>query len=260
MKLMVRDWLPKEALDAAPVRAAVAGAVDDWSSAWFGERPFGEASFTNYGGADAPAAPGAGWLVHRAAVAIGCAADRLEALVGCALGAKPGQAPTTEMDRELFGGFAQRLIGDLAQKVEQALRIDGAPQVPPVQAERPLEPLGGLAVELPDGRGRLWVALAIPLQAVVRFLKAAASRARPRPGLGGGMGQALRASAVVVEAVLGEAELALAELRGLAPGDVIVLDASVGRPAMLTLAGGEAPVGRGSLGECDGRLSLTLEA
>jgi hypothetical protein len=256
----VRDWLPVEALAGTGVRAAVADAVGAWSAAWFPRQAYLVASLKPVAAGSAPIAAYSDWRVYRAAAAIACPHGTGAALVAAALDAKPGQGAATGADRELLAGFESRLLADLALKLEQALGIAGTFQDPPRAASHPYGPLGGLAIGLTDEAGANPLALALPLPALVPFVKNAMPPAPVRRPAPSPLAPALGATRVALEATLGEAELAFGDLRALAPGDVLLLDTSLGQPAALALRGRPVPVARGSLGEQAGRLTLTLQA
>jgi flagellar motor switch/type III secretory pathway protein FliN len=64
---------------------------------------------------------------------------------------------------------------------------------------------------------------------------------------------------MTLEALLGEAEVSLAELQGLAAGDVLVLGAALSDPGSIRLVNAGATVARAKLTEIDGAFALVLQ-
>jgi flagellar motor switch protein FliN len=109
-----------------------------------------------------------------------------------------------------------------------------------------------LSIELiasaPDGPFAFHILL--PVENGKRFVQAQAEAPSGR------VPTHLSAVPVELSVHLGQAELSLADMLGLVPGDVIPLDLSRGEPARLCIDGRQ--VGRGELGAVAGRLALRL--
>ncbi len=253
-----RDWLPLGATAHPGVCARIDAAVSAWSAQWFARRTLSAVSFTPTGG-EAPAEP-AGWRVWRAAIAIGCSDRAAARLLDWALDANLGDQGPTRRDRQLIDAFERKLIEDLATKVEAALSVGGATLPAPAMVEAPLGPHGGLVVGIGDGCGATLLSLAIPLAAALPACRAALGRPSQARERLDSLRQALGEEQVVIEAILGQAEIRLADLRTLAPGDVLVLGTPLSGTAELSLVGGQEAFARAGVSEISGRMALTLQA
>jgi len=175
------------------------------------------------------------------------------------------------VDGDLIAALTQRVAhegGELAVHLERAALVDLARRltgadslddsslhaveaVPDTLAD---PRWGGCALVLAVGglRLRLWLdrraaaawaplPASRPMALVARFEAAAPASARLRASLDLG-------------------EIALDELQGLLPGDVIATLAPLTRPLDMTLAGADRPLFQGQLGERDGRRALRLSS
>jgi flagellar motor switch/type III secretory pathway protein FliN len=252
----VREWLPAAATLHDAVRAPVEASVGAWSRRWFAAPGCDAATITPVTGvrSDAGDAP---WRVHGSTVATRLARGMTGRLAERALGRRPeGHAPTAG-DRRVLAAFAERIVADLAAELETRGFVAAA-EAPPGEAADPFGPLGGALVRVGDGRETL-VSAAIPREALVRVCKAGlpprAAQDRPARSIA-----VVAETAVRIEASLGSARLTLAELRGLSPGDVVVLDTLLDAGVELSPAPGcGAPALRARLGELGERLTLTLQ-
>jgi flagellar motor switch/type III secretory pathway protein FliN len=228
----VREWLPREAMDAAPVRNLVAATVDAWSCKWFAACRVVATGFeTLQSGARCRAS---GWRVHGSAIALAAGAPAMIPLAALALGGEPGRLVLSEVDRDIIGRFTTRIAADLALSLEQALGLDPADSAGDVPAENVL-PDGGLLFAIANGSDAPILHGAIPTAALAAFLRSVLPPARrPRSPMSL-LADAVGATPVKVEASVGATSLSLGELAGLAPGDVLILDRPVAAGAALAL-------------------------
>lgn len=256
MRTAAREWLPAGALTGDPVRSAIAEAVEGWGSAWFASVRLRVAGLDE--GIGSRIAEDEAMRSHGERLLVSLPAASAAKLVIRALDARSGQEAATERDRALLDDFERRMFGNLALRIELALgasigAADAPRDVPDGRAA------DAITVRIADGKGEV-ASLSIPRAPVIRFRKsrvAADGRLRARlPG----MLNAVSPIRLNVEARLGKAELPLADLRGLAPGDVLILDHALSEPVDIILAGSARPFARARLDEGDGAMALTIEA
>jgi flagellar motor switch/type III secretory pathway protein FliN len=151
------------------------------------------------------------------------------------------------------------MIADLAARIEAAFgaRAGAAPES--VQVQDPWS--GGseaLCAIVAEASGAEAVRMGIPLERAVAFRRGnmAPRRQRAAPA---SREQAIGTTRVDVRARLGSASLALAELRGLSPGDVLILDRGLEEPAELLAGRDDQILGRGRLDAAE-RITLILES
>jgi flagellar motor switch/type III secretory pathway protein FliN len=220
--MSAREWLPDGALPGRALSAALEEAVERWSKAWFADRPLALRRIDSA----APAPCGGGTLARRA------------------LAAGAQDQAGTPADTALLAALERRILADLE---ETAL---GA-----VTGRRPASAEAVLSVQVGDSDGDL-ASVAISREAAIRFRKGAMPAPRKRPQVAQRR-RALGSVRVAVEARLGSAEVALAELRSLAPGDVIVLDRALSEPAELKVRG--RLLARATVDEAEDGMTLTIE-
>jgi flagellar motor switch/type III secretory pathway protein FliN len=250
----VRDWLPHEALDAAPVRNLVAGAVEAWSRKWFGNGGLAATDFEALPSGGRCRA--SGWRIYGSTIALAAGVPAMLPLAGLALGAEPARLILSEVDRDIIGRFASRIAADLALSLEQALGLD-----PAGSDEAAIEdalPDGGLLFTLIDGAGATVLHGAIPAPALVALRKSTLPPARQSRSPMGRLARAIGATPVQVEARLGAASLGLGELAGLVPGDVLILDRPVAAGASLALHRSDRIFASGAIADRGESLALLL--
>lgn len=254
--MIVRAWLPDEALVGPEVRAPVEAAVADWSHAWFA----GRASLRLTALEPRPplwaAELGASaWQRHGEALWIASPAPALSRLRAKALDMAATPRTETPRDAALLRGLERRMLSDLARAVERALGIPSAAAPPAPGTGSPgAECLCAIIAE-PSGAEA--VRLAIPREPVAAFRKARMSppRRRDRPAP---RGAALAGARLSIEARLGTAQVTLEELRALAPGDVLLLERRLDEPAELFAAGETEPFARGLLDAAE-RMTIIIQ-
>lgn len=251
----VHDWLPVEALAAEPVRTRLSSAVEGWSGDWFGRLRTTLASLEPLEAEDFKRCVG-DWRPLGRTSRMECAPSIAHRLAAWALDAEPHLNGTRALDLRLMQIFGDQMLGDLAERVEDALGLgDGSYNDSRMDAG----PCGGLILGIAGSAGGALLSLAVPAVAAIPYRKAALG-ARPAPCLAvPSMMDSLGGIQVALEATLGQAEIALEDLTGLRPGDVLILDREIEAPVEFTLAGSAHVLGRGRLSAAEGGLALTLQ-
>lgn len=222
-----RYWLPAGTPPPRAVQAALAELVDAWSREWFA----GEALRALE--ALAPAAAERGlretiWHVCEG-LAIGMPEDALAALGAHAMGLamRTGRSPA---DLALLEKLGAACLDDLKRRAASAFRL------PPEKWHISEAQAGDAAYRLDIGTPALAPRLTLHLGAGL-FAQLVRTRltspAAPPP-----LGLAVRALACIpvrLSATLGRCGISVAELSGIAPGDVLVLDRECGDPLPLAL-------------------------
>jgi hypothetical protein len=244
-----KDWLPAEAVERSAVSAAVEAVVAEWAAHWFVR---GEFRLESWGLASPDRMLGeAGSRACGGGVEANCSTRAAARVAGLALDARAETTDLNERDRLLVSALARQIVDDLAQRLR---RLGGREGQPP-------EAMPGarlVVASIAEGADVLF-SLAIPLP----LLLGVSRRTLPRPPaatkIEGERLDAVGRSTVRLEATLGTAILSLAEAKGLAPGDILLLDRTLGDAADLTFAQSPGVVARGVLTETEGQLALVLQ-
>ena len=256
-------WLPLGVTTRDAVQAAIGRAVADWSALWFPRPQVSVSGFKPTLGEPRDDADGSGWRVYRKTVAISCPRRSASRLAGWALDAPLAELSPRKADRRLLELFERTLIEDLAHKVELALGVE-APAPSQVHAQpqvvrNPFGKLGGAAVTLTEDFGAPLLALAIPLAALLPLCRSSLAPAPRKPAALASFAAALGSADLTIEATLGNAEVPVADLRTLAPGDVLVLQRGLADAVDVSLAGSETTFARAKLIDLDGQMALALQ-
>ena len=224
MTIGIREWLPGNVLDHGVVRQTVEQAIARWDAQWFA-MPYAEVAATRAAAADPrPDADGTGWRVYRTAIAIRAGRAAFSRMVNRSLDLKTAPATVTEIDRYVLDRLEAKMLESLAEVLESAFGVDGAPNIAPDKPADPFSGGGGLLVSLADESGREGLTLAIPCDLAFRCVKASFARTSAVDAPLQPLGEVLADIVIPVEAQIGNVELTLAELNELAVGDVLILD------------------------------------
>lgn len=230
----IRNWLPLGAAAGPRVRDALERAVDDWSGKWFaGARVQLVAVEPRSAGAPRLSA---GWLIYREAVAVPVDGTDAIRVAGLALGGDPEGLVLSEADLDILGRLSTEILADLAAMLASALGLPKRTDASPAPCVDPLEGDAGIVLRIQDVRGRGIAQAALPLGALVPFLKASIP-AGPTPDLARIDG-ALGRTRTRLDIRLGETRLSLGELAGLTSGDVVILDRTIEAGAEVAVAAG----------------------
>lgn len=257
MSAEVFDWLPANAIEDDGVRGLIELAVSNWTTRWFGERALCAVSI-RFVRVD-QAQDGDPWIRDRACVAVQRSRAMSRRLLELALDIGLEGLVLSSVDRRVTSQLAETIASDLAGEIEQSLGCGAAARSEPVVVTAPLGGLGGLLVAVSEGRDPL-LSVAIPQAVAAVARKAAMGRPGKPSGKLDGVKKALGPIAISLDATLGSANLSLADLRQLAPGDVVVLDTPLEGDGEIALSHGQNRIASGRLSEVDGVLALTVVA
>lgn len=255
-----QTWLPIGVTARVAVQAAIGQAVAEWAALWFPRPQVSVSSFKPTLGEPRDDADGSGWRIYRRSVAISCSRRASARLAGWALDAELDPPSPRKADRRLLDLFERRLVEDLAYKVELACGLDGEAQPRPKGVRNPFGKLGGVAVGLADDFGAPLLSLAIPLPAVLPLCRSSLPAAGGKPARLASFAQALGSADLTIEAILGAAEVPVADLRTLAPGDVLVLKRGLSDAVDVSLVGSDSAFAHAKLIDLDGQMALALQA
>ena len=254
MSARIRDWLPPGAATGPRVRDALEGAIDAWGGKWFAGTHL-SLSAIEPRSAGAPRI-GSGWLLHGDTIAVPADPPEAIRLAGLALGGDPENLVLSEPDRDILGRLAKAILADLAILLAGALGRDVADGEKAEAIVDPLEGDVGIMVHVVDLTGRPLIQAAVPLAALVPFIRAGIA-VRPGPALSR-VERAVERTSTRIDVRLGETRLSLGDLTGLSAGDVLVLDRTLQAGARLSLAAGDRPLARATLDAQGATTLLTL--
>lgn len=239
----VRDWLPREAFAANLVTAALSGVIDEWASVWFSDAG---ALRIEVEGADGVLSSPSGAAIDGQAVTASFDGYGKRLVLEMALGLRFDRPSLNETDHKLLDSFAIRLFRDLVERLDRHM-----------EATVTNGSASHMATVVLSGAGGDLAHLRVSQPALIPLIKACIGVSKhalePVP-----YQQALAATPVVLEAVLGKATLAMGELKGLAPGDVLVLDRAVDGPIDLRIMETGQIVVAGRLQRNDGRVAVHI--
>ena len=257
MTQTTRSWLPPEALDRGPVREALGGAIADWSSRWFRGHV---AEATTYLPLRVSPSQEGGWRFPGQSIGLAASRSAMDRLMAWTLDVRLPDGHRTPRDREVLDHVEASLLADLAEGLETGLGLPHEPRHEALLTASAFDEFGGLVVQIGDDHGALLVSVAVPLDAALPLARAGVVKnGKIRPPLTP-MRQALADTPLVVDAILGQAELLLSDLQGLALGDTLILDRALNDAADLTLNGAAAVFARAKLTDADGQVGLLLQA
>jgi flagellar motor switch/type III secretory pathway protein FliN len=227
----VQDWLPAEAFASEAVRVAKRTAQIASTRAIAGAAGTVLAQCTQVRG-------------KHASVLLTPRGKRL--LLEAILDIDLAQLVLTEGDRHVLDALAGDAIDDLVAQFDEVFAAnDGTPGAPQIAAALMFGSSDLLTLSLPEH-------LLVPL-IKARIGPSACHVAPLRQRM-----SALTKSSIVVEGVLGRAELALSDLKEIGVGDVLVLDRSLKDPVELRMPGEAKPLAHGRLCRNGDRISIQL--
>jgi len=236
----VRNWLPDTAFTDEAVKAALADTIGKWSGAWFSGRT---AALSRIRAVQARTLVAADTLqIHGVLAAIDAPDSGKRYLLEAALDMRLSGQALQESDRNVLDLFASKILEDLIGRLDKAfggMTSDGARL--------------GFTLSL---SGHDMLSASLPQHVLVPAIKAQHGGARRTRVAPRSRHKALGPTEVTVTGLLGRAELAVDDLKGLAEGDVLILDRALHEVIDLRLKSGNRPVGRGRLGRNDGRVSI----
>ena len=252
-------WLPLNSALLDDVRGRLASAVAAWSSTWFGQTGVSLSRLDRRGRGQDAIDGGTSWHYGRSGLSISGSKRAKDRLLELALDTNLNQVLLTDKDRVLLGAYADELVGDLTGRLEAALVIASDLQSPRVAALDPNTHAGGLTATLADAHGAPLIGISIALEAVMPLYLSRLPQRGPASEPLQRLSSAVATEPVALEVNLGQAELSMSELKGLAVGDVLVLDSLINDPATICLPHGGALAARAKLTEIAGELALVVE-
>jgi len=247
---VVREWLPAEAVTGSVVRNALDTIIAEWAGLWFIDRVIRSVSLELSGKRDVTKLQAGPYIVGDV-VTLECSAGAGALLVGWALSGEMDSLVVGEADRQLCDAFEERLLRDLVTRIEAGLGQQGLPSAAYAEPK-------GLVLGIGDNRGKPMLSLAIPFRAGLSFARKAMGARRQAEAELVSPVRALGSTRIVLEASLGRADIAIEDMQGLAPGDVVILDKSLTDPADLSLAGSSVVAVRAAVTVADSGITLTL--
>jgi flagellar motor switch/type III secretory pathway protein FliN len=228
------------------VRAPFEALVAEWSAHWVAK---GRLSLSDW--ALAAGARDAGWRAYDGGLAVNCPGRAATRLLSLALDARIDHAELNGRDRRLTDGLADRMMQDLVRRTLTVLGTSVAPASGPRDRD--------IVATISDGADTL-MSLAIPLRSVLPICRRTLPRpAQPTTALQHRL-TALGPITLKLDAMLGSAQVTLAEAQALSIGDILVLDRRLNDAADLSLANPATLVARGVLTEADGQVALILQS
>jgi hypothetical protein len=272
---LAREWLPLSAATHDAMRGRIGGVVDQWSARWFAGHgvSLGEVTLCSPGRkerqSDSATATGmADWQGFGHDIAVRTLPSARAQLAGLALNAQTHELAQSAADRDLMEALGAAIVADLVRALGAAFGVpvvaDGAedkPAASPRLATTAADPLGegGLTISLEAGREAPVTLIALSWRAILPVCKS--TFAKPGAARRPSVPRATTAARtpVVLEASLGRASIALADLRSLAPGDVLILDTTVNDGAAVSVADSEHVFARARIIEAEGCVGLIFQ-
>jgi hypothetical protein len=237
-------------VDRSDLRDAIDRALALWSGDWFAERRLRVRTLRA-----AQTAPVDIWRLSARGVAL-CSSERARArLLDWALDRPADPAAPTPAHRDILTGVETAMFDDLVERMApSAAAASTGPSIQPAPA-----PGGGAEIIIEDDQAGELVLVWLPVALLAPRLMAVLPP--PRPGVAlTALTQALSNTPVAVEATLGYAELSFTDLKGLAPGDVLVLETRLDAPGQIGLVGQAETFARADLTDLDGQAAVRLRA
>lgn len=239
-----KPWLPDDCLRSQRSAHSMVEAVGDWSRAWFKADGWKPGTCFSTGVAE-------GWagLSDDGRASITARAGAVTDLALAILSTKPPRIPPAQRDLQFLRRLGAKAVDDLSVRIADVLpprtqdadRLASGPQW-----QLAIGPAEGPALAVTIGEPDL-IALA---RKTYRPLAARGSMVGPR--------EPLQEMPVTIAGIVGNARLAVEQIKSLEIGDVIVLDQKSDMPVRLVIEGRVTglPV---FIGQQDGRQTLSLQ-
>lgn len=255
----VREWLPDSALTGSLVQTTISALVANWSSRWFCQLPLAIERLHCADGLPTAINLEQERQFRGRIVVIQCSKTRLHQLVECALDMKESPPAWENSDRALIDAFADKMIADLLNEVEGAL-VKAEDHVPAwVYEQNGFRGNGIVYADLCDQRPRTLLTIALPRSAVIALCKEATDAPLRSPKKLTSRLNALSVVSVPIEVSLGTTTMSINDLRGVAIGDVVILDRSLKEGVDLIAAGSNRPFAKADLKPDNGHIVLQVK-
>jgi len=248
-----RTWLPANILENAQLRRKLDEVVGGWSRAWFPSRVMRVSTLSAFNAAERRIQANLAWRIDDQGVGFDGTPRIRACLAEWALALRFSDHALRAVDRQLIDGMEGRIVSDLLSQVGVAFAASGK------RSGDPFAAMGGVVAQVADSHGDVLFSLAVPFDLAVPFCRPPAMARRPARPIGPVV-DALGPVPMTLEILLGEAELSVADLQGLAPGDVVVLGSTLSEPAPLQLIRAGELVARARLTEIEGRAAVVVQS
>jgi hypothetical protein len=250
----VREWLPANAAENDRVREALDEIVVRWARSWFSHAVLGVTGLASFAHSAPQVDADAGWRIGTSGFAVSASSRARARLSEWALNVRLSEHSLSNVDQQLLERFEDKMLEDLLSQLYSALGSTLLDRGSDLSSGG----LGGVIAKVSELGGGGLLTIAAPLAAVLA-LCCAPSGERSRGGRLVKLADSVAPLPMTLEALLGEAEVSLAELQGLAAGDVLVLGAALSDPGSIRLVNAGATVARAKLTEIDGAFALVLQ-
>jgi flagellar motor switch/type III secretory pathway protein FliN len=239
----IQNWLPKAAFTEASVAGALATPLSAWSERWLANDTLSVSAVSTEGENLSAAesyleACGSGLRLE-------VTAKEKRYLLEAALGTGLAGLELREGDHRLLDTLVATMIEDLCENIDQAFSIEQKFDNKKLIVEAMFS-IGGQRV----ARGALAASALVPL---IRASLGPARKAETEPLP---FRKGLAATTVMLESVLGHAEVAVEDFRDLAVGDVLILDRGLHEPIELRTVENRQTIGFGKFSRKDGRMAI----
>ncbi len=243
--MRVRDWAPSGLAGSRRLQDGLNEIVTAWRERWLGRGQLSVTAVAEIG----PGGRGSAEMIlgpSASGLRLTVSSRARGRLLDQCLDVRLAEQSLTDGDRGVLEQLQAAMFQDLFDRVDERL------------AGREAGDAALLEVRVGDGYGDVLL-LALPCTATKGlWTSPSQDGALKRPIAS--LAEALRETEVVVEAFLGEATLSLADLRALAPGDVLVLGTPLSHPSPVRLSRAGTTLGHAALSEAEGALVATLVA
>jgi len=238
-----RTWLPANSFTLERVREALGDILDDWARSWMGSTTMTVAR-VNTAQALGRLSEDAELRSSDGTIDLVLSGHGKRNLIEAALRVELAGAPLNDADHRLLTLFAKKLVDDLAEKIRRSIGEDTGQDDARI----------ALTLAL-DGKDSM--SLALPRSTIAQCIKARIARSS-RAIKPTRRRIALASTFVGIEAVLGRVSLSVEDLKGLAIGDVLVLDRPATAPVDLKISETGRHLRSGILQSDHGRVAVQL--
>ncbi len=199
------------------------------------------------------------WRQARPAIAVRVRDGATARLIDTALDAGHSPLSSTTADERLLEAFGQRLMEDLFAALEDSLQLESWSDN---TAEQNAAAFTGycLQVVLTDSLGTDMMGLAIPFEALIPVCVTCLGPRHSLPVQLDSLTGALGPTSVNIRARLGSVSMPMADLSGLAPGDILVLDKALEDGVDICVAEAARPFAQAEITQANGQVALVLRA
>lgn len=248
------SWLPEDVAVPASAQQALAEQVESWAREWCAGEPACLVGQLSRVAAPRSELRKTVWHGCGDGVAIGLPALGTAALGALVLGVSAAAGNRNAEDLKLLDALGKECLDGLKYRLAQLFGL-GRPDWRQSDAGRGDGAVFRLEIAL--AARAVTVQVELSPSRFARFLHSVLPSPEPAPPLGDGAA-ALARIPISLSALLGRCSLSLAELSGLAPDDVLVLDSATADPLPLAVDGAPLARGRCTVAEAAEGLALKI--